>query len=276
MPFLERDGLRLHYEDSGPPAAGPDAAVSPAGGLPLLFIHGNSCDGTFFAPLTERFAPARRCIVPDLRGHGQSDAPEDAAYTYHAFTDDLAALCRSLRVPRVVAVGHSMGGAVAVRLAASRPDLVAGLAALDSTLLPPPGLELWLDPLLRKLAAAPDASPMRDFYEPLFGPEDDPVRRQEIVARLECTPRHVVLALMDLFRDPDYESALRSARCPLLYVSANRHRTDWTALRRLAPQTRFAQAALSGHFLPLEVPEQIGPMLGRFLANLGTVPAPGA
>lgn len=263
MPPLIRDGIELHYADQG------------QGDPALLFIHGNSCDGTFFAPQIDWFSPRHRCLAPDLRGHGRSGAPDGSAYSFHALTDDLAWLCKKLHAPRVAAIGHSMGGALAVRLAASRPDLVCAVVALDSTLLPPPGLDLWLDPLLRRLRAAPDtdqgAAPLREFFEPLFAPEDDPARRQAIMERILRTPRPVVLSMLELFRDPDYESSARAVRCPFLYVAAGRHRTDPAALRRLIPQAHFAQVALSGHFLTLEVPDQLNPMLDRFLALL---PAP--
>jgi len=259
MPTYLRDELELHCIDQG------------MGDPALLFIHGNSCDGSFFAPQVEHFSQRCRCIVPDLRGHGLSGEPADGAYGFHALTDDLAWLCKKLRAPRVVAVGHSLGGSLALRLAASRPDLVVAAVALDSTLLPPPGLDLWLDPLLRRLRAAPegeDATPMRDFFEPLFAPEDDPERKKAILERVLRTPRRVVLSLMDLFRDQDYESSARAVRCPFLYVAAHKHRTEQAALRRLMPQAHFAQAALSGHFLTLEVPDQINAMLERFLTHL--------
>lgn len=254
MNEIVREGLRLSYTDIG------------LGEPALLFIHGNSCDRSFFAPQIERFAAAHRCIAPDLRGHGESDAPKDASYTFHALTDDLAHLCRSIGAPRVVAVGHSLGGALAVRLAASRPDMVAGVVALDSTLIPQPGFELWLDPLLARLGRDPEAPFPREFFEPLFAAEDDPARRAEIMARLAKTPRHVTTALFALFRDPDYEQAARAVRCPFLYVGAHKHRTDPQALRRLIPQAHFAQTALCGHFQTLEAPEQINAMLKRFLA----------
>ncbi len=262
MPTFIRDGIELHCSDQG------------QGEPVLLFIHGNSCDGTFFAPQIDRFSSRHRCLAPDLRGHGRSGAPQDASYSFHALTDDLAWLCKKLHAPRVTAVGHSLGGALAVRLAASRPDLVTAAVALDSTLLPPPGLDLWLDPLLRKLRAAEndtDAASLRDFFEPLFAPEDDQDRRQAILERVLRTPRHVVLALLELFRDQDCESAARAVRCPFLYVAAHRRRTDQAALRRLIPQAHFAQTALSGHFQTLEVPDQINAMLERFLARLPDV-----
>lgn len=259
MPTLLRDGLELHCQDHG------------AGDPVLLFIHGNSCDGSFFAPQVAHFSARHRCIVPDLRGHGRSGVSENAPCSFHTLTDDLAWLCRKLHAPRVVAVGHSLGGSLALRLAAARPDLVTAVAALDSTLLPPPGLDLWLDPLLRKLRAAPDgedATTMRDFFEPLFAPEDDPGIKKNILERVLRTPRTVVLSLMELYRDQDYESSARAVRCPFLYVAGHKHRTDPAALRRLIPQAHFAQTALSGHFLTLEVPDQVNAMLERFLARL--------
>src|SRR4249919_938427 len=105
MPFFERDGVKLFYADAG------------AGDPPFVFVHGWTCDHSYFAPQFEHFRPAHRVLALDLRGHGESDAP-DQDYTIGAFADDVAALCMQADVVRPVVVGHSMGGAVVLELAA--------------------------------------------------------------------------------------------------------------------------------------------------------------
>jgi pimeloyl-ACP methyl ester carboxylesterase len=61
----------------------------------LVFIHGFGCDHTTFEAQVRHFAPRRRVVSVDLRGHGRSDAP-DRQYTINGFADDVAWLCRSL------------------------------------------------------------------------------------------------------------------------------------------------------------------------------------
>lgn len=200
----------------------------------------------------------------DLRGHGRSDRPE-GPFDFRTLTSDLAQVCKEAGLHGVVAVGHSLGGCLAVRLAAFRPDLVAAVVALDSRLLPPADLDLWLPGLRDRLRA--EASPLaaRAFFETMFDPEDDPAVKAWVLDRVASVPRDVLLSMVELYADPGYEQALRDLRCPLLAVSATRPRVEGRALRRVVPGVVLAQVACSGHFVTLEVPEQVNAMLERFL-----------
>ncbi len=250
-------GLELFLRDSGEPR---DAAP----GTPLLCIHGNSCDGGFFAPQAEHFAPARRVLAPDLRGHGASGAP-DCDYTFALLADDLAGLLDALGVPRVVAVGHSMGGAIALELCLRRPDLVAGVACLDSTLLTPPGRPSRVHSLLDGLRSTAWQGYFIRYFEALFAPEDDPERMRAILERMLRTPQHVVVSLFEHWRIADGAAALRACSVPLVYVASSRPHADREALLQHCPSLLWGQVVACGHFLTLEAPDQVNAMLERFL-----------
>lgn len=81
------------------------------------------------------------CVAVDLLGHGHSDAPpESHRYTMHQATDDLTALLDHLGLPRVHLLGYSLGGRVALRMAATRPERVASLILESASPgLPSPG-----------------------------------------------------------------------------------------------------------------------------------------
>jgi pimeloyl-ACP methyl ester carboxylesterase len=64
MEKLIRDGVALAYETRG------------QGDPPILLVHGWTCDHTYFAPQAEHFSRNHRVISVDLRGHGESDKPE--------------------------------------------------------------------------------------------------------------------------------------------------------------------------------------------------------
>lgn len=105
MKRLYRDNVAFAYEEVG------------SGSQPFLFVHGWTCNHNFFAPQIECFSRFHRVIAADLCGHGASDAPQ-RQYTVPEFADDLAWLCGELGVERAVLVGHSMGGLIALQLAA--------------------------------------------------------------------------------------------------------------------------------------------------------------
>jgi len=233
-------------------------------GTPLLFIHGNSCDHTFLAPQIDHFAERRTVCAPDLRGHGKSDKPE-GDYSFARLADDLAALMEALELPACVAVGHSMGGMVALELCARHPELVAGVACLDSTLLTPPGRPSRVRSLLEGLRSTAWKGYFRRYFEAVFEPWDDPSRKEAILGRMLDTPQHVVVSLFEQWRLADGAAAVRACRVPFLYVASSRPRTDVVQLGELSPQLMTGQVVGAGHFLTLEASSQVNAMLERFL-----------
>lgn len=111
--FVEVNGLRLHYLDYGN-----------AEGPPLIMIHGLSGHAHTFdlvAPhLIDRYHP----ISIDVRGRGESGWAPDGDYSTQAYMSDLVELLVTLDLERVSVIGTSMGGLIAMMLAAQRPDLV--------------------------------------------------------------------------------------------------------------------------------------------------------
>ena len=105
MQIRSRDGVALAYDEAG------------HGDPPLLLVHCWTCDHTFFAPQFHYFRRTHRVVAVDLRGHGASDKPGQD-YTVAGFVDDLVWLCGQLELTKPVVIGHSMGGNIALELAA--------------------------------------------------------------------------------------------------------------------------------------------------------------
>ncbi len=107
------DGIRLHVAEGGD-------------GPPLLLIHGLTASHAGWEPTIEEFARGWRVIAPDLPGHGESDKP-DAPYTVDFFAGIVRSLARELGVREAVVVGSSLGGQVALELAAWYPTFARAL-----------------------------------------------------------------------------------------------------------------------------------------------------
>jgi pimeloyl-ACP methyl ester carboxylesterase len=174
-----RDGIALAYEETG------------AGTPPVLLVHGWGCDHSFLAPQAEHFSRNHRVVSVDLRGHGASDAPRQE-YTVARFADDLGFLCDRLDLHEAVVVGHSMGGNIALELAARRPDLTAAVAIIDSVAFPPPALLEALRPLADALRGPGYVEALHAAVSPLFLPVDDPGRKARILTAMERTPQRVL------------------------------------------------------------------------------------
>src|ERR1051325_7296668 len=118
MPHADLDGLRLYYERSG------------SGEPELLFVPGWCCDHSAFQPQFDHFARTHAVTSLDLRGVGQSDGPAEG-YSISELADDVAVFCAAVGIEKPVVVGHSLGGMIAVDLAARHPDLPSALVLVD-------------------------------------------------------------------------------------------------------------------------------------------------
>src|SRR5215208_1604983 len=255
MERLVRDGVALAYEERG------------AGDPPLVLVHGWCCDHTYFAPQEAYFAGAHRVVAVDLRGHGASDKPEQD-YTADVFADDLAWLCERLGITRPVVIGHSLGGIVALAVAARYPSLPAAIAALDSPLAPAPDVATARERLVERLWGPDYRSVARQFSDQTFFlPTDDPARRAQILDGMSAAPQHVMASAIEGIARYDSAAALTALTVPLLFIAANETnpRSDVARLRALCSTLMLGQTVASGHFLQLEVPDQVNAMLDRFL-----------
>jgi pimeloyl-ACP methyl ester carboxylesterase len=254
MNILRRDGIALAHTESG------------SGTPPLVFVHGWTCDHTFFAPQVAHFSRSHRVVVVDLRGHGASDAPRQD-YTVVGFADDLAWQCAQLGIARPVIVGHSMGGTIALEIAARYPELAAAIVLIDSVILPPPAFVDALRPLGEALRGPCYRQALDQAAAPLFLPTDDAARKARLLARMSLTPQHVAAsAFANHLIEYDAVAAAAGCTVPALYIGAAATKADLVRFRAACPRLITGQTVGSGHFSPLEVPEQINAMIERFLA----------
>ena len=112
------DALRLRYLEQGPRE-----------GDAVLMLHGISDSSFSFSRVLPLLPHSLRVIVPDQRGHGDSDRPRNA-YSMDEFALDALELLDTLKVPRVTLVGHSMGSFVARRVAAFAPARIERLVLI--------------------------------------------------------------------------------------------------------------------------------------------------
>ena len=173
--FIEIDGNRLHYVDRGPRDA-------PA----LVLIHGLGGQMRNFAePLLEDLERDWRLILLDRPGSGWSTRAPRASSSLWQQADTVARFIRALGLERPAIAGHSLGGALALTIAAEHPDVVSRLALIcpltqDEKTVPEcfKGLEIR-SPLMRRIVAHTIAVPMavrmqEQALRQVFGPEPVP------------------------------------------------------------------------------------------------------
>lgn len=120
MPKLNRDGVELYYEVHGE-------------GPALLLTHGFSATSQMWKGQIDVLAPHFQVITWDMRGHGQTDSPDDPAqYSEQATVDDMAAILSHLGIEQAVIGGLSLGGYMSLAFNLAHPQMVRALMLFDT------------------------------------------------------------------------------------------------------------------------------------------------
>ena len=120
MAEIERNGVRIYYEDHGH-------------GPALLLSHGYSATSRMWRGQVEALADDYRVVSWDIRGHGQSDSPADvAAYAETEAVADMAALLDHCEIERAVVGGLSLGGYLSLAFHLAYPERVLALMLFDT------------------------------------------------------------------------------------------------------------------------------------------------
>lgn len=252
MPYASLNGLRLFYERSG------------VGAPELLFVHGWCCDRSAFQPQFDHFAQAHRVTSLDLRGCGRSDKPE-SGYDIPDLADDLARFCDAVGVDKPVVVGHSLGGMIAVELAARYAALPRALVLVDpGPIDPQPATVQFFEEFAEQLASA-RGEDVRRAYVHDMGARDEQIA-QWIVGLMCANPLPVATAVIRGVCKWNGAAALAGCGLPTLLlrpgVGAD---TDVVRLCALKPDLDVGITVGAGHFHQIEVPEQVNAMIARFI-----------
>jgi pimeloyl-ACP methyl ester carboxylesterase len=120
MPTIDRDGTKIHYEVHG-------------SGPPLILTHGYSSTSAMWQGQIEPLAKRHRLIVWDMRGHGQSDYPDDpSAYSEALTVGDIAALLDQVGAAKAIVGGLSLGGYMSLAFYRAHPERVSALLIIDT------------------------------------------------------------------------------------------------------------------------------------------------
>jgi pimeloyl-ACP methyl ester carboxylesterase len=256
-------------------------------GEPLVLVHGLGGAAANWLALVPLLLPGRRLLVPELSGHGGS-SPLPAAPSLNAFADRLAVVMERESIAPAPVVGHSLGGAIALRLAIRRPGLVSALVlagaagissgrrsaryALTVTGIVKPARRIAPH---RRLVAG--SATLKRLVFGRWGAADPPALSPELVeAFLAGTADHTdtVSAAKALVRD-DLRPDLDRVRCPSLVVWGARDNQlsvedAFEYARRL--RARLRVIADCGHLLIAERPEACADAISVFLAGEPAAP----
>jgi non-heme chloroperoxidase len=265
-------GLLLEYVEHGP-----------AGGTPVVFLHGVTDSWRSFEELVPRLPAHVRSLAVSLRGHGGSSRP-DSGYLFTDMSADIAAFLDAVHIDRAVIVGHSMGASVAQRLAIDHTDRVRAVVLIGAfaNLYRDPGLTAFFESSIAGLTDPIDRAFARDWQLSTLARDIPPERLDVFVGETLKVPSRVWKAAFSGFlTTPDFADGLRNVPAPALIIWGDRDSyapgADQERLAAMLPDARLSVYQGHGHAVhwesPVRVADEIGAFLAARVAEASAVPA---
>lgn len=249
------DGVAIHYTVAG------DGPVA------LVFIHGWSCDGTYWNGQVAAFAPQYRVVTVDLAGHGRSGR-ERQEWSMPAFGQDVRAVVEKLDLKRVVLVGHSMGGYVAVAAANAMPGRVVAVIGIDTM----QNVDRVVTPeMLAPLVAGMQADfPgfTKQFVAQMFPAGGDSALAARTAAAMAAAPPAIAIPAFQAIFAYDIKGGFAGFKGPIREINSDRNPTNLEGNRKYAPDFDAVILKGCGHFPQLERPAEFDATLAKVIAEV--------
>ena len=262
---LSSDGVPIHYEVHG------------SGEPTVVFVHGMSCDRTYWDEQVPYFSERYTTVTIDLAGHGESGL-EREVWSMTAFGRDVVAVVEKLGLEQMVLVGHSMGGLVVVeaaRLLGDRVNVVVGADTFGdvSGRISDEQIEAMMQPFLADFREATREWVRSSF----FVPTSDSAFIELIAEDMSSAPPVVGIgAFMGYFNWYNTESAtaLRELRVPIRLINSDNSPTNVDAGREATSSFDVVLMSGVGHFVMLEDPETFNRLLGEIVEEFAGTDRP--
>jgi pimeloyl-ACP methyl ester carboxylesterase len=229
----------------------------------LVFVHGWSCDASYWREQVEYFKHKYHMVLIDLAGHGRSGS-ERENYTMEAFGQDVKAVVESIGAEKVVLIGHSMGALVSAEAVRLMPESVIGLIAIDDlqNVEYPLGEEQFKEmttPFKEDFRQA-----LRGFVTGMLRADNSPVNEWVISDMSLADPKVALSAMkgsLGGYLTGDVATLFDELDVPVVAVNADLWPTDLEANRRHIKDFELIELDGLDHFLMLKAPERFNPAL---------------
>jgi len=252
---VQVEGYRLHY-----------LAEGPADGPAIVLVHGLGARAEDWGGLTPYLAQSGfRVYVPDLIGYGRSQRPKDFSYSVRDEAQVVVGFMDALGLKQVELGGWSMGGWIAVLVAAEHPERVSRLMLFDA-------VGLNVPPAFDAALFVPANFDQLHQLQALLSPRIQPIPAfvaRDILRNFRRNGWVIQRALASMFTGRDVvDNVLPQLKMPVLLVWGSLDRVTPPALgetmHRLIPNSELDLIPGCGHLAPNECSAAVGPKVVAF------------
>ena len=253
-----KDGVPIHYSVQG------------KGEPSLVFIHCWSCDRHLWDNQVPVFAKDHRIVTIDLPGHGASGQGRKN-WSIESYADDVNTVITKLKLKRVILIGSSMGGPIALEATRRMPDRVAGIVPVDTL----QNVDSTIDPkvledVLKQLRADYKASVTSLMNQFFFSPSTPPAVKNRIISEATARPQELAITILEAIFKYRSAPALGEIKVPIRAINGDLTPTSLEVNRKYAPQFDAVIIKGSGHYPMLEQPARFNELLAEIVRSLRT------
>ena len=249
------DGVTIVYSAAG------------AGEPALVFIHGGLADRTFWDGQLKAFAGRYRVLALDLAGHGESGTNRNK-WGIPEFAADVRAVVEVEKPKRVILIGNSLGGPVAIEAALLLPGRAMGVVGVDT--FRDLGFKIGADEARQRaeLFHSDFSGGLKQMLRALFHPDADPALVADAERRMARTSPDAAYATLLSLAGYDTGSPARRLSVPIRAINGDLFPTDMEAVRRMKADFDAVVLHHTGHYPMLERPEEFNRHLDSIVAEL--------
>ncbi|MDP3581169.1 MAG: alpha/beta hydrolase [Ignavibacteria bacterium] len=233
----------------------------------LVFIHGWSCDKSYWKTQVEKFSQQYKVVTIDLAGHGESGT-QRKDYTVKLFGSDVAAVVNDLKLSKVILIGHSMGGSVILEAAKLLDKKVIGLIGVDTYQSftddwPAEQKEKFMESFAKDFKTTAVG-----FVKQMFPKGADSTIASTVAEDMSSAPPAVAISAMRNLFYYDPLPTLSKLELPIISINCDMYPVTLEENKKYVKSFSFKQMKGVGHFLFLERPNEFNKLLSEAVSEI--------
>jgi pimeloyl-ACP methyl ester carboxylesterase len=250
------DGVSIHYDVKG------------KGDPALVFIHCWSCDRTLWENQVAVFAKNHRVVTIDLPGHGESGKGR-TNWSIESYGEDVKRVVTKVGLKRVVLIGSSMGGPVALEAARRMPDRVVAIVPVDTLQNVEQKMSAeQIEAIVKQIQSDYKGQITQYANQYLFSPATPAAVKERVLSQAISMPPELGMPIFKAASQHDPIPSLRAIKAPIRAINSDLYATNLEGNRKYAPQFEALIMKGVGHYPMLEDPVRFNEHLTAVLRDL--------